>query len=261
MGRLDGKVALITGGANGQGAAESRLFAAEGAKVVVADVDDESGKLLADELGESAVYQHLDVTSEEDWDAAIVATDQAFGRLDVLLNNAGILKFSPLAGTSLDDYMQVIRVNQVGVFLGMRSAVAPMTKAGGGSIVNVSSVEGMFGGPFLVAYTASKFAVRGMTKVGAVELGQFGIRVNSIHPGAIDTPMLDIPGMDKDAMNKAFARTIPIARMGTPEDIAGLCLFLGSDDSSYISGGEFTIDGGASAYIRWPGLGSHPAGR
>jgi 3alpha(or 20beta)-hydroxysteroid dehydrogenase len=261
MGKLDGKVALITGGANGQGAAESRGFVEEGAQVVVADVDDERGKLLADELGEAAVYVHHDVTSEDDWESAIRATDEAFGRLDVLLNNAGILKFSPLAATSLDDYMTVIRVNQVGVFLGMRSVVAPMTRAGGGSIVNVSSVEGMFGGPFLVAYTASKFAVRGMTKVAAVELGQFGIRVNSIHPGAIDTPMLDIPGMDKDAMNKAFRRAIPLGRMGTPEDIAGLCLFLASDDSSYISGGEFLIDGGTSAYIRWPGLGSHPAGR
>ena len=263
MGRLDGKVALITGGANGQGAAESRRFVAEGAKVVVADVDDEQGKLLADELGEAAIYVHHDVASEEDWESAIGATDDAFGRLDVLLNNAGILKFSPLAATSLEDYMSVVQVNQVGVFLGMRSVVAPMTRGGGGSIVNVSSVEGMFGGPFLVAYTASKFAVRGMTKVAAVELGQFGIRVNSIHPGAIDTPMLDLPGMDKEAMNKAFAKAIPVGRMGTPDDIASLCLFLASDDSSYISGGEFLIDGGAAAYIRWPGItsSSHPGGR
>ncbi|HEX9235424.1 MAG TPA: SDR family oxidoreductase, partial [Actinomycetota bacterium] len=133
--------------------------------------------------------------------------------------------------------------------------------AGGGSIVNVSSVEGMFGGPFLVAYTASKFAVRGMTKVAAVELGQFGIRVNSIHPGTIDTPMLDIPGVDRADMRKAFGKAVPLGRMGTPEDIAGLCLFLASDDSGYVSGGEFLIDGGASAYIRWPGLSAHPAGR
>jgi 3alpha(or 20beta)-hydroxysteroid dehydrogenase len=261
MGKLDGKVALITGGANGQGAAESRRFVDEGAKVVVADVDDDRGKVLADELGEAAVYVHQDVTSEEDWESAIRTTDEAFGRLDVLLNNAGILKFSPLAATSLEDYMQVIDVNQVGVFLGMRSVVAPLMKAGGGSIVNVSSVEGMFGGPYLVAYTASKFAVRGMTKVAAVELGQFGIRVNSIHPGTIDTPMLDIPGVDREDMKKAFGRVVPLGRMGTPEDIAGLCLFLASDDSSYISGGEFLIDGGASAYIRWPGLSAHPAGR
>ena len=260
MAKLDGKVALITGGANGQGAAESRLFVEEGARVVVADVDDERGKVLADELGEAAIYVHHDVTSEEDWESVIRATDEAFGRLDVLLNNAGILKFSPLAATSLGDYMSVVEVNQVGVFLGMRSVIAPMTRGGGGSIVNVSSVEGLFGGPFLVAYTASKFAVRGMSKVAAVELGQFGIRVNSIHPGAIDTPMLDIPGVDRAGMNKAFGKAIPLGRMGTPEDIAGLCLFLASDDSTYISGGEFLIDGGASAYIRWPGLSSHPAG-
>ncbi len=261
MGKLDGKVALITGGANGQGAAESRLFAGEGANVVVADIDDEPGKLLADELGDAAVYMRLDVTSEDEWEAAIRATHDTFGRLDVLINNAGILKFSPLAATTLDDYMTVIRVNQVGVFLGMRSVVASMTQAGGGSIVNVSSVEGMFGGPFLVAYTASKFAVRGMTKVAAVELGQFGIRVNSIHPGTIDTPMLDIPGVDRADMRKAFGKAVPLGRMGTPEDIAGLCLFLASDDSGYVSSGEFLIDGGASAYIRWPGLSAHPAGR
>jgi len=261
MGRLDGKVALVTGGASGQGAAEARLFVAEGARVVVADVDDEKGKVLADELGEAAVYVHQDVSSEDDWETVIRATEDGFGRLDVLVNNAGILKFSPLAATSLDDYMQVIRVNQVGVFLGMRAVIGPMTKAGGGSIVNVSSIEGMFGGPFLVAYTASKFAVRGMTKVAAVELGQFGIRVNSIHPGTIDTPMLDIPGTDRESMRKAFARVVPLGRMGSSEEIASLCLFLASDDSSYCTGGEFLIDGGAAAYIRWPGLDAHPAGR
>lgn len=261
MGRLEGKVALITGGANGQGAAESRLFVDEGARVVIADVDDDRGKVLADELGESAVYAHLDVSNEEDWAGVVQSAESTFGRLDVLLNNAGILKFSPLAGTSLDDYMAVIRVNQVGVFLGMRSVVAPMTKAGGGSIVNVSSVEGLFGGPFLVAYTASKFAVRGMTKVAAVELGQLGIRVNSIHPGVIDTPMLDLPGMDKEAMRQSFRRAIPVGRMGTSEDIASLALFLASDESSYVSGGEFLIDGGVSSFIHWPGLGAHPAGR
>jgi len=260
--RLDGQVALITGGASGMGAASARLFASEGARVAIADVAGEPGRALADEIGENATYLHLDVTSEGDWAAGIDRITGAFGRLDVLLNNAGILKFSPLAGTSLEDYMQVIRVNQVGVFLGMRAAIQPMIAAGGGSIINVSSIEGLFGGPFLVAYAASKFAVRGMTKVAAVELGRFGIRVNSIHPGGIETPMVTgLPGIDPDMLTKTMGRAVPLQRMGQAEEVARLSLFLASNESSYCSGSEFVADGAASAYIRWPGLEANPAAR
>ena len=260
MGRLDGKVALITGGAGGQGSVESRRFIQEGARVAIADVADEPGKALADELGDAALFVHLDVTNEQDWAAGVEQTESAFGKLDVLVNNAGILKFSPLADMTLEAYMQVISVNQVGTFLGMRAAVEPMRRAGGGSIVNISSIEGMFGGPFLVAYTASKFAVRGMTKVAAVELGQHGIRVNSIHPGAVETNMVgDIPGVDMAAMAKFLAPAIPAGRLATAEDVSNLCLFLASDESAYCSGSEFVIDGGVGAYIRWPGIKAHPS--
>jgi 3alpha(or 20beta)-hydroxysteroid dehydrogenase len=259
-GRLEGRVALITGGAGGQGEAEARRFVAEGARVAVADIVDDAGKALADQLGDAAAFVHLDVTSEDDWAAAVETVVTQFGKLDVLVNNAGILKFSPLADMSLRDYMQVVNVNQVGTFLGMRAAVEPMKAAGGGSIVNISSIEGFFGGPFLVAYTASKFAVRGMTKVAAVELGQHGIRVNSIHPGAVKTNMVgDIQGVDFSKMEPFLSPAVPAGRLATPEDIANLCLFLASDESAYCSGSEFVIDGGVGAYIRWPGMNARPS--
>ena len=260
-GRLDGKVALITGGAGGQGEAESRTFVAEGARVAIADIADDAGKALADELGDAAAFLHLDVTSEEDWAAAVEAVGTQFGRLDVLVNNAGILRFSPLAETTLEDYRRVIDVNQVGTFLGMRAVIEAMKAAGGGSIVNISSIEGFFGGPFLVAYTASKFAVRGMTKVAAVELGQHGIRVNSIHPGAVKTNMVgDIQGVDMSKMEGFLSPAVPVGRLATAEDVANLCLFLASDESAYCSGSEFVIDGGVGAYVRWPGMKAHPSG-
>ena len=252
MGRLDGKVALISGGARGQGAAAARRFVAEGARAVVGDVLDAEAKTLAEELGESAIAVRLDVTGEEDWAAAVEAAERAFGRLDVLLNNAGILKFAPLDEMSPDDYRAVVDVNQVGVFLGMRAVVPAMKRAGGGSIVNVSSVEGLRGSPGLVAYVASKFAVRGMTKAAAVELGKHGIRVNSVHPGVIDTPMIrqqGLEGLDLDAL----FRSVPLRRAGLPEDIASMVVFLASDESSYCSGAEFVVDGGATAFIGWGG--------
>ena len=254
MGKLDGKVALITGGAAGMGEADARLFAAEGAKVVITDVADEAGKEVANDIGDAAAYLHLDVSREDEWADVIRQVQDQFGPVTVLVNNAGILRFGPLAATTLDEYLEVIRVNQVGVFLGMRAVVDGMMSAGGGSIINVSSIEGMFGGPGLIAYAASKFAVRGMTKVAAVELGSFGIRVNSIHPGAIDTPMTRQAGMGSDVdMNKFFARTVPLKRAGLPEDVAPLTLFLASDDSAYCTGQEFVVDGGATASINWTG--------
>ncbi|MYW94115.1 glucose 1-dehydrogenase [Amycolatopsis rubida] len=244
--RLSGKVALITGAARGQGAAAARAFVAQGAKVVIADVLDDEGEALAAELGEAAVFCHLDVSDEDGWTAAVETTAAAFGPPTVLVNNAGVLYFSELAKTPLAEYERVVRINQIGAFLGMRSVVEPMAGAGGGSIVNVSSVEGLAGMPFLVAYTATKFAIRGMTKVAALELGARGIRVNSVHPGMIDTKMVsDAAGAEVDV--SWVGKKVALGRVGRADEIAPLLVFLGSDESSYCTGGEFVADGGATA--------------
>lgn len=242
--RLDGKVALITGAARGQGAAAARRFVAEGARVMITDVLDDQGKELAAELG--AEYCHLDVSSEEGWAEAVAFTVQTFGDITVLVNNAGILHFSALADTTLADYQRVIGINQVGTFLGMRAVVESMTRAGGGSIVNVSSVEGMGGMPYLVAYTASKFAIRGMTKVAAMELGQHSIRVNSVHPGAINTPMVS-EALGREIDVSPAGKKVALRRIGQPDDVANVVLFLASDESAYCTGAEFVVDGGATA--------------
>lgn len=250
MGRLEGKVALITGGARGQGAAAARGFAAEGARVATADILDDEGKAVTEELGDAGLYLHLDVRDESHWADAVAETERHFGSLNVLLNNAGILSFGKIETTSVEDYKAVFDVNQLGVFLGMRAAIPALKRAGGGSIINVSSVEGLRGMTGLVAYAASKFAVTGMTKVAAVELGSFGIRANSIHPGAIDTPMVREQGLDGVDMD-TFFRGIPIQRAGRSEDVAHLAVFLASEESSYITGGEFVIDGGVTTHIGW----------
>jgi 3alpha(or 20beta)-hydroxysteroid dehydrogenase len=243
---LEGKIALISGAARGMGAEEARLFAAEGAKVLLGDVLDEEGERVAAEIGAAALYTHLDVTSEADWQAAVGKAETEFGRLDVLVNNAGILRFGLLEQTSLEEFELVVRVNQVGPFLGMKSCVAAMRRAGGGSIVNISSLAGMQGVGGAVSYTASKFAVRGMTKVAAIELGRDSIRVNSVHPGGVETPMTRPFGVVADA-GSAPAIDFPIPRIGRPEEIANLVLWLASDKSSYCTGSEFVIDGGAGA--------------
>src|SRR3989440_9475681 len=189
VGRLDGKVALISGGARGQGEAEARLFAAEGAKVLLGDVLDDVGEKLAVEIGDAATYVHLDVTSQDDWATAVDAATTRFGKLDVLVNNAGILRFGSIERTSFEEYRRVIEVNQFGCFLGMKAAIPALRAAGGGSIVNISSTQGLEGMAGACAYTASKFAVRGMTKSAAPGLGRFGVRVDSVHPRGIDTPI------------------------------------------------------------------------
>ena len=228
-GRLAGKVALITGAAQGQGAAAARAFVAEGAKVVIADIVDDAGKALADELGGSAYYRHLDVTSEADWESAVAEAVGTFGHVDVLVNNAGVLLFSELTETSLEEYQRVIGVNQVGTFLGMRAVAGHMAERGSGSIVNSSSIEGLGGMPLLVAYTASKFAIRGMTKSAAMELGPKGIRVNSVHPGMIDTAMIrDLAG--EEGLEYGGSK-VALKRVGKPEDVAGVYVFLASDES------------------------------
>jgi 3alpha(or 20beta)-hydroxysteroid dehydrogenase len=246
MGRLDGKVAIVTGAARGQGAAISRRFVDEGARVVVADVADEEGKLLADELGESARYVHHDVTSEASWDDAVRTAVDAFGGLNVLVNNAGILKWSPMHKLSLDDYMSVIQVNQVGCFLGMKAVIAPMREAGGGSIINQSSTSGLEGMAGVIGYSASKFAVRGMTKTAAIELGRFGIRVNAVCPGGINTQMGNPFEQQGEELQRNYAMN-PIPRIGEPGEVAGIMVFLASDESSFCTGADFVVDGGYTA--------------
>ena len=250
MGRLDGKVALITGAARGQGAAEARLFVAEGASVMLGDVRDDDGEIVAKELGERAAYRHHDVTSEDDWAAIVDATRSQFGRVDVLVNNAGVFSVIGMTMTSLDDYMRIVTINQVGTFLGMKAVAETMIGQASGSIVNISSVAGLAGSAGTIAYSASKFAVRGMTKVAALELAPFGVRVNSVHPGLIDTLMLrDAFGLTSDATLDAAAAAVPNGRLATADDVARLVLFLASDDSAYSTGSEFVVDGGMSARL------------
>ena len=246
MGRLDGKVALITGGARGMGKSHVRFFVAEGAKVVFGDVLDEWGQKVADKLGPAACrYVHHDVTSEADWKAAVDTAVTTFGKLDILVNNAGLLMFAPITDMPLADFRKVIEVNAIGCWLGIKAVVEPMTAAGGGSIVNISSVEGFTGAAGLSAYSASKFAVRGLTKAAAQELGKFGIRVNSVHPGGVLTRMItESAGVQEAGRGADYLSALPIPRFGEPAEVSRLVAFLASDDSSYSTGSEFLIDGG-----------------
>lgn len=245
MSRLSGKVAIVTGGAQGQGAAIVRAFVAEGAKVVIADVADEPGKELAEELGGDAVFRHHDVSDEASWTALVEETNDRFGPVNVLANNAGILRFASLEQMPVEEYELLFRVNQLGCWLGMKSVARTMRKNGGGSIINASSVEGLAGMPTLTGYTATKFAIRGMTKAAALELGAHGIRVNSVHPGMIDTPMTRPHGGD-EAMAYGASK-VALKRVGHPEDIAPLYVYLASEESSYVTGAEIAIDGGCTA--------------
>lgn len=241
MKRLEGKVALITGAARGQGAAAARCFVAEGARVVLGDVLDCAP--VARELGDAAVALTLDVTREEHWLAAVALAESRFGALHVLLNNAGIVRVAPLLETSLEDYRAVVEVNQTGCFLGMRIAAPALIRAGGGAIVNVSSTGGLEGVPHSIAYSASKHAVTGMTKTAAIELGRYGIRVNSLHPGGVDTAML---GLSEEQRANAFA-FLPLGRVAGVEEIARVAAFLASDDASYMTGSAVLADGGSMA--------------
>jgi 3alpha(or 20beta)-hydroxysteroid dehydrogenase len=243
--RLQGKVALISGGARGMGGAEARLFVSEGAKVVIGDVLVDEGKALAGELGDAARFVELDVTDEASWQAAVSAATAEFGGLDVLVNNAGIWKIMPIAMMSAEDFMEVVKVNQLGVFLGMKAAIPAMSTKGG-SMVNISSVAGLAGAIGQVAYGGTKWAVRGMTKTAAIELAGVGIRVNSIHPGLIDTQMLQTV-RDWGVEAEDLLAGVPQGRFGRAEEVAKLALFLASDDSSHCTGGEFTVDGGMTA--------------
>ena len=246
---LHGRVAIVTGGANGLGEAIVRRFVAEGAQVVIGDIDDHAGRALAAELGASALFLALDVGSEAQWAAVVDQTVERFGRLDVGVNNGGVVVHASLADTTLEEFERVVRVNQIGTFLGLRTMAEPMKAAGSGSIVNISSVRGLVGATELLAYTATKFAVRGMTKAAALELGPHGVRVNSIHPGAVATRLAG--DVDLDQLDARFADQ-PIGRIARPAEIAALALFLASDESSYSTGSEFVADGGVSAGTRRP---------
>jgi len=241
MTRLKDKVCLITGAAKGQGAAEARLFAAQGARVWLTDVLDEEGAALAAEV--DGIYRHLDVRDQVAWDSLVDEMVSAEGRVDVLINNAGIFRSNRLVDTPLEEFELVMQVNCTGVFLGMRSVGRAMQKAEAGSIVNISSLAGMASAPGAFAYGASKWAVRGMTKTAAIELARFGIRVNSIHPGAIDTEMLtQIPNGPE-----RLIRGTPMRRAASADEVAKMALFLASEESSYSTGSEFLIDGGIHA--------------
>jgi 3alpha(or 20beta)-hydroxysteroid dehydrogenase len=243
--RLEGKVAIVTGGAQGQGAGIACAFVAEGARVFVADVADDLGKALADELGEAARFRHHDVSDEQSWSGLVEEVNATFGPVSVLANNAGILRFGEIAAGALDDVELMWRVNQLGVFLGMRAVVPTMKAHGGGSIVNASSVEGLAGMAGCTGYAATKWAIRGMTKCAAMELGGHGIRVNSVHPGMIDTPMTRVHG--GDAAMEFGASKVPMRRVGTPADIAPVYVFLASNESGYMNGAELAVDGGVTA--------------
>jgi 3alpha(or 20beta)-hydroxysteroid dehydrogenase len=245
MGRLDGKVALITGGARGQGADEAELFVHEGATVVITDVLDEDGERVAAGLDRTE-YQHLDVRSEAGWEQVVGDLMTRHGRIDVLVNNAGVDLDRRFEATSLEDFERVVAINQTGVFLGMRTVARAMIEGGfGGSIVNISSVAGMQGVRGRAAYGATKWAVRGMTKIAALEWGKRGIRVNSVHPGLIETPMTEhMRAFTEPEVRAKAERNIPIGRLGVARDIANMVLFLASDESSYCTGQEFIVDGG-----------------
>lgn len=243
MSQLKDKVAIITGGAAGMGESHVRLFLEKGAKVVLTDINAEKGQALAEELGENALFIQHDVTDEAGWEKVVAEAEETFGPVNILVNNAGISPVLSVEHSSIEDYMNVVNINQVSVFLGMKHVVPSMKKADHGSIINVSSINGLTGG--VIGYTDTKFAVRGMTKAAAKELAQYGIRVNSVHPGVINTPMVQ----ESDAFDQiqAMVQTIPLRRMSEPNEISQLVLFLASDDSSYSTGSEFIADGGITA--------------
>jgi 3alpha(or 20beta)-hydroxysteroid dehydrogenase len=250
MGKLDGRVVLITGAARGQGEQEARLFVEEGARVVVADVLDDQGEALAKEIG--AHYVHLDVSQEDDWAAAVRSARAAYGRIDGLVNNAGILRFNELVDTPLAEFMRIVQVNQVGVFLGIKTLAPELAAAGGGTIVNTASYTGLTGMAYVGAYAATKHAIVGLTRVAALELAAKRIRVNAVCPGAIDTAMSNPAQLDpaanteeaSEALDGLYRKLVPLGRIGRPEEVARLALFLTGEDSSYITGQPFVIDGG-----------------
>ena len=253
MNRLENKVALVTGGARGLGAATVRMMVAEGAKVVFGDVLEEEGEALSRELGEDAHFLRMTVTEPEAWKTAI-ARAQEYGPWNVLVNNAAVVHMAALTDTTDEDYLRVFKINQFGTFLGIRSAVEPMKAAGGGSIINVSSIDGLHSAAGLSAYSSTKWAVRGLTKNAAIELGQYGIRVNSVHPGGMYTAMGGSERSTIEQLNESTYSQFPIPRVGLPEEVAQVILFLATDEASYSTGSEFVADGGWFTGMRHPNM-------
>lgn len=243
MDRLKDKVAIITGAAQGMGATHAKLFIEQGAKVVLTDLNEEKGKALAEELGEHALFVKQNVTEAADWDNVVKAAEEKFGTVNVLVNNAGITMAKSILDTTEEEYKSILDINQLSVFLGMKAVIPGMKELGTGSIINISSINGIVGGA--IGYTDSKFAVRGMTKAAALEVSPLGIRVNSVHPGVIETPM--IAQEDTKAAVEEFAKFIPLRRIAQPEEVSNMVLFLASDESSYATGAEFILDGGITA--------------
>jgi len=256
MNRLANKVAIITGAARGMGAAAARLFVGEGARVVIADVLESEGEALARELGAAALFRRHDVADESSWQSLVHETVAHFGGIDVLVNNAGVLLMRGLLDIDKREFERVLAINLVGTFLGIKAAAPQIIERGGGSIVNISSVDGMKGSNATAAYSASKWGVRGLTKVAAMELGHRGVRVNSVHPGGIRTPMTTRPGPEADAAVNRFYKGMPLGRIGQPEEVAYVTLFLASDEASYVCGAEIVVDGGmiiGPYYMSQPG--------
>lgn len=255
MNRLQGKVAVVTGGARGMGAATVKLFVEEGAKVVIADVLEAEGEALAASLGASARFLHHDVRQEANWQQLLAETGKLYGEVDVLVNNAGVLLFKSILDTAPEDFERVLSINLTGSFLGVKTVGAQMVARGQGSIVNISSVDGMKAANGLSAYCSSKWALRGLTRVAAMEFGHKGVRVNSVHPGGVDTVMGNPYGEDKAAVNQRY-HMVPMQRVGEPVEVARASLFLASDESSYLCGAELTVDGGMTTgfyYVGMPG--------
>lgn len=245
--RLQGKVAIITGAAGGIGAAAAGFFAREGAQLLLTDADEEGAQRLAETIGDCASALAHDVTSEADWQAVVSRALELHGQVDVLLNNAGVFLATPLTETSLEEFRRVMDVNVTGVFLGMRTVAPVMIERRAGSVINVSSVAGLTGSPLLTAYSASKWAVRGMSKVAAKEWAQFGVRVNSLHPGQIDTDMNTRQREKTPELIDKLIRGIPMRRIGTPQEVAHAAIYLACDESVYVTGSELVVDGGTTA--------------
>ena len=243
MERLKNKVAIITGGARGMGESHVRLFASEGAKVVFTDLNEEEGRILEKEIGGNVKFIKQDVTDAASWEKVVEDTEKIFGQVNILVNNAGISINKPLLEITEDEYRKIVDINPLSVFLGTKAVAASMKKSGNGSIVNISSMNGLVGGA--IGYTDTKFAVRGMTKAAAIQLSPLGIRVNSVHPGVIETPM--VTEGDSYEVIKKLSKQIPIRRMAKSEEVSNLVLYLASDESSYSTGSEFVIDGGLTA--------------
>ena len=242
-GKLDGRVAIITGAARGQGAATARLFAAEGAKVVIADVLETEGQAVARDLGTSGAFSKLDITDEAQWRAIVSETERRWGKVDILINNAGVVHPASITELAKADFERVLSINLIGAWLGIKSVAPGMTRRGSGSIVNICSTAGLWGMNGLTAYSSSKWALRGLTKTAAMELGLKGVRVNAVFPGGVNTPMGNITNEPVSELNKYYQRQ-PIRRIGEPEEVARTSLFLVSDDAAYLCGAEIAVDGG-----------------